>query len=69
VNLRRLDADARRPVSLLMQAHTTGRAVVRTGSREVAELKADPMRTFAEKRGNGVDLGPLGVSVEPAPGG
>lgn len=54
---------------LMMLAHNTGRAVVWTGPREVAELKAEQIRTFPELRDNGVNLGPLGVSVEPAPGG
>jgi ATP-dependent Clp protease adaptor protein ClpS len=57
-----------RSYQLMLQAHTTGRAVVWTGPREVAELKAEQIRTFPEIRGNGVDLGPLGVNVEPAPG-
>ena len=35
--------------------------------REVAELKQEQILTFSEKRG-GKDLGPLGVTIEPAPG-
>jgi ATP-dependent Clp protease adaptor protein ClpS len=53
---------------LTLQAHTSGRAVVWTGPREVAELKVDQIRTFHELRPGGVDLGPLGCTIEPAPG-
>lgn len=58
-----------RSFQLMMQAHTTGRAVVWTGPREVAELKADQIHSFSETRErDGAQLGPLGCSVEPAPG-
>jgi ATP-dependent Clp protease adaptor protein ClpS len=50
------------------QAHTTGRAVVWTGTKEVAELKVDQIRTFDEIRADGSKLGPLGCGIEPAPG-
>lgn len=54
---------------LMMQAHTSGRAVIWTGPREVAELKADQIQSFHETRErDGAKLGPLGCSVEPAPG-
>lgn len=55
---------------LMMQAHTTGRAAVWTGPKEVAELKADQIRSFQEtlERG-GKKLGPLSCYIEPAPGG
>jgi ATP-dependent Clp protease adaptor protein ClpS len=53
---------------LMLEAHTSGRAVVWTGPREVAELKAEQIQTFHEVRDHGVDLGPLGCTVEPAPG-
>ena len=50
-------------------AHTEGRAVVWTGPKEVAELKVEQIETFHELREPaGTDLGPLGVSIEPAPG-
>jgi ATP-dependent Clp protease adaptor protein ClpS len=53
---------------LTMQAHTTGRAAVWTGSKEVAELKADQIRTFHEVRAfDGAQLGPLDCRIEPAP--
>ncbi len=57
-----------RSYQFMMEAHTTGRAIVWTGSREVAELKAEQMQTFHEVRDDGRDLGPVGCSVEPAPG-
>jgi ATP-dependent Clp protease adaptor protein ClpS len=56
-----------RAFELMMEAHTSGRAVVWTAPREVAELKAEQIRTFHEIRGKGTDLGPLGCTVEPAP--
>ncbi|MFL5242920.1 MAG: ATP-dependent Clp protease adaptor ClpS [Gemmataceae bacterium] len=58
-----------RAFQLMHQAHTTGRAVVWTGSKEVAELKVDQIRTFHEVREkDGAKLGPLTCSIEPAPG-
>jgi ATP-dependent Clp protease adaptor protein ClpS len=57
-------------VLLMMEAHQGGRSVVWTGSKEVAELKAEQILTFHEVRErDGKDLGPLGCSIEPAPGG
>ncbi len=54
---------------LTQQAHTSGRAVVWTGSKEVAELKIEQIRTFHEIRAaDGAKLGPLGCTIEPAPG-
>ncbi len=53
---------------LTKQADTSGRAVVWTGPKEVAELKADQIRTFSEIRADGAKLGPLGCTIEPAPG-
>ncbi len=59
-----------RSFELMMLAHTSGRAVVWTGPREVAELKAEQIQTFHEVRQrDGANLGPLGCTVEPAPGG
>lgn len=59
-----------RAFQLTMQAHSTGRSVVWTGPKEVAELKADQIRTFHEVRASdGAQLGPLDCSIEPAPGG
>ena len=56
-------------VQLMLEAHTTGRAVVWTGTKEVAELKVEQIRTFHETHpGTGAQLGPLGCYIEPAPG-
>jgi ATP-dependent Clp protease adaptor protein ClpS len=56
-------------VQLMLQAHHAGRAVIWTGTREVAELKAEQIRTFHETHPEtGAQLGPLGCSIEPAPG-
>jgi ATP-dependent Clp protease adaptor protein ClpS len=57
-----------RAFQLMMQAHTTGRSVVWTGPKEVAELKADQLRSFHEIRAAGANLGPLSCYIEPAPG-
>lgn len=57
-----------RSYQLTMQAHTTGRAIVWTGSREVAELKAEQIRTFHEHQPGQRPFGPLTCSVEPAAG-
>ena len=64
-----LGYSAERAYQLTEQAHTTGRAVVWTGPKEVAELKADQIATFHEARSDGTKLGPLGCTIEPAPGG
>ena len=53
-------------VQLMMQAHETGRSIVWTGPKEVAELKVEQIRTFSEKKA-GKDIGPLGCEIEPAP--
>jgi ATP-dependent Clp protease adaptor protein ClpS len=55
-------------IQLMMEAHNTGRAIVWTGSKEVAELKLEQILTFHETREDGRKLGPLGCSIEPAPG-
>ena len=51
--------------TLMMRAHEQGRSIVWTGAKEVAELKVEQMTSFHEKI-SGRDLGPLGVSLEPA---
>jgi ATP-dependent Clp protease adaptor protein ClpS len=51
---------------LTHEAHTKGRAIVWSGSKEVAELKAEQIQSFHEVRHDGAKLGPLGVSIEPA---
>lgn len=59
-----------RAYQLMMEAHTTGRAVIWTGTKEGAELKQEQVTTFHEKHWkDGRDLGPLGCDIEPAPGG
>jgi ATP-dependent Clp protease adaptor protein ClpS len=58
-----------RAFALTHQAHTSGRAVVWTGSKEVAELKLEQIRSFHETRlSDGAKLGPLDCTIEPAPG-
>ncbi len=53
---------------LTLEAHNTGRAIIWTGSKEVAELKVEQISTYHERRSiDGKDLGPLGVRIEPAP--
>jgi ATP-dependent Clp protease adaptor protein ClpS len=63
-----LGVTAERAVQFMLEAHTTGRAVVWTAPREVAELKAEQMQTFHETSEDGRQLGPVGCTVEPAPG-
>src|SRR5947209_2978734 len=59
-----------RAVQLTMEAHNTGRAIIWTGPKEVAELKAEQIHTFRQPSPlDGADLGPLGCIIEPAPGG
>ena len=54
-------------IQLMLTAHETGRSIVWTGPKEVAELKVEQMRTFKEKRERDhKDLGPLGCCIEPA---
>lgn len=55
--------------SLALQIHNEGRGIVWSGSREVAELKRDQIRSagpdfYAMKK----VMFPLGVTVEPLPG-
>ncbi|MGL6097146.1 MAG: ATP-dependent Clp protease adaptor ClpS [Fimbriiglobus sp.] len=54
-------------IDLMSEAHETGRAVVWVGSLEVAELKADQIKSCGPdpaRRNAGAQ--PLGVTVEPA---
>ena len=54
-------------VELMLEAHEKGRAAVWVGPLEVAELKADQIRSCGpdpEQKPKGAQ--PLGVSVEPA---
>ena len=65
-----LAVSVERAVGFMLQAHETGRAVVWTGPKEVAELKAEQIQTFHEVReSDGKKLGPVGCTIEPAPGG
>jgi ATP-dependent Clp protease adaptor protein ClpS len=50
-----------RAYQLMLQAHLTGRAIVWTGPREVAELKAEQISTFREE-----PYGPLHCTIEAA---
>jgi ATP-dependent Clp protease adaptor protein ClpS len=64
---RALGYSAERAHQLTMQAHTTGRAIVWTGPMEVAELKAEQIRSFHEVRAvDHARLGPLHCTIEPA---
>jgi ATP-dependent Clp protease adaptor protein ClpS len=56
-------------IELMLQAHVTGRSIVWSGTLEVAELKADQMRSCGpdpSMRERGAL--PLQVSIEPLPG-
>jgi ATP-dependent Clp protease adaptor protein ClpS len=56
-------------IGLMLQAHVTGQSIVWTGSLEVAELKADQLRSCGpdpKMRDRGAL--PLNVSIEPLPG-
>ena len=69
VIVKALGYNLERAFQLTHQAHTGGRAVVWTGPKEVAELKADQIRTFHEVReSDRKPLGPLRCTIEPAPG-
>ncbi|MFQ3593923.1 MAG: ATP-dependent Clp protease adaptor ClpS [Gemmataceae bacterium] len=61
-----LGCSLERAVVLMMEAHHTGRAIIWTGSKEVAELKVDQIRSCPEIRSDGRNLGPLGCEIEPA---
>jgi ATP-dependent Clp protease adaptor protein ClpS len=56
-----------RSYQLMMQAHSSGRTIVWTSPKEVAELKAEQIRTFHQKLDDGREIGPLGCEIEPAP--
>ena len=53
-------------VELMLEAHKKGRAVVWIGALEVAELKADQIRSCGADPEAVKGQHPLGVSVEPA---
>lgn len=58
--------DEERALQFALEAHKTGRSIVWTGAREVAELKLEQIHTFSETRADGAKLGPLGATIEPA---
>jgi ATP-dependent Clp protease adaptor protein ClpS len=62
-----LGCTVERAYQLTNEAHTRGRSVIWTGSKEVAELKLEQVQSFHEMKG-GAKLGPLGCYLEPAPG-
>jgi ATP-dependent Clp protease adaptor protein ClpS len=64
-----LGCSVERAFQFMMEAHETGRAIIWTGTKEVAELKAEQIQTCPEIRdSDGAQLGPLGCVIEPAPG-
>jgi ATP-dependent Clp protease adaptor protein ClpS len=57
-----------RAFQLTLVAHNTGRSIIWTGPKEVAELKVEQVRTFHETREtDGAKLGPLSCTIEAAP--
>jgi ATP-dependent Clp protease adaptor protein ClpS len=62
-----LGCTEQRAHQLTEQAHTTGRAIIWTGAKEVAELKVEQLSSFHEIQGE-KKLGALGCYLEPAPG-
>ena len=53
---------------LTLEAHETGRSVVWSGSLEVAELKADQIRSCGpDPRAASASALPLRVTIEPLP--
>jgi ATP-dependent Clp protease adaptor protein ClpS len=63
-----LGCSQERSFQFTLEAHQSGRAIVWTGTKEVAELKAEQILTFHEVRPGGTSLGPLTCTIEPAPG-
>lgn len=57
---------AEKCIELMLEAHNKGRAAVWIGAMEVAELKADQIRSFGADPYVMKDGHPLGVSIEPA---
>ena len=56
-----------RAYQFMMEAHESGRAIIWTGSREVAELKHEQITSMHEIRpSDNAKLGPLGCDIEPA---
>jgi ATP-dependent Clp protease adaptor protein ClpS len=69
VLLKVLGCSLERAQALMHEAHTSGRSIIWTGPKEVAELKVEQVQSFHEVRAaDGAQLGPLGCCMEPAPG-
>jgi len=69
VLVKALTCTSQKAMQLMLQAHTTGRAVIWSGPKEVAELKLEQIQSFHEIReSDGAKLGPLSCILEPAPG-
>jgi len=67
--MKALGCNPERAFQLTHLAHTSGRAIVWTGPKEVAELKHDQISSFHEIReSDGAQLGPVSCVIEPAPG-
>lgn len=65
-----LGCSEQRAYQFTNEAHKSGRSIVWTGTKEVAELKVEQIRSFHEIRErDGAKLGPLDCDIEPAPGG
>jgi ATP-dependent Clp protease adaptor protein ClpS len=62
-----LGCTEQRALQLTHLAHTSGRAIIWTGCKEVAELKVEQVQSFHEIKAE-AKLGPLGCYLEPAPG-
>jgi ATP-dependent Clp protease adaptor protein ClpS len=63
-----LGFNQQRAILLTIKAHTEGKAIIWTGPKEVAELKVEQIQTFHEVRDRDkTSLGPLIVTIEPAP--
>ena len=52
---------------LMMEVHTTGRSIVWTGALEVAELKAEQIKSAGPDPRAKAGAAPLSVTVEPMP--
>ena len=62
-----LGVAAERAYQFMMEAHDSGRAIIWTGTKEVAELKLEQMQSMHEVRqSDNAKLGPLGCDIEPA---
>ena len=62
-----LGVAAERAYQFMIEAHTSGRAIIWTGSKEVAELKLEQIQSIPEIRASDdAKLGPLACDIEPA---